>query len=218
MRIRIKLQNLVTATVLASLIYQPFYPLSAQERVVPALDISAPVIEHEPNNETQPMGQPLDFSIKVVDDSGVKNVTLFYRVIGADTFKRLNMVKKDKQGGYSTIIPADDMRSPGIEYYIQAADLAGNTVLRGFDFSPLKILVGSPGLEKAIASTPSEDLSAEVQKKEQKTGVMKWVLIGMGVAAAAGLGIALGGGGGGGGGGDNGAGKGSVDIGAEVPQ
>ncbi|MCP4406926.1 MAG: hypothetical protein GY807_04045, partial [Gammaproteobacteria bacterium] len=123
------------------------------------------------------------------------------------------------QGIYTTTIPSEDMLAPGIEYYIQAADTAGNTVLRGFDFSPLIILVGSPGLEDAVTEVPPEETAAKPKEEKKKSGAMKWVLIGVGVAALAGLGIALGGGGGGGGGdgdGDNGS-TGILSIDASAP-
>ncbi|MCP4406929.1 MAG: hypothetical protein GY807_04060, partial [Gammaproteobacteria bacterium] len=130
-----RLQKLITAIILASLIYQPFYAFGAQELALPAPDISVPKIEHEQLSGHQAVGELLELSVKVVDDSGVKKVTLFYRVIGAKQFKRLEMIAIGGQGVYTTTIPPEDMLAPGLEYYIQAADTAGNTVLRGFEFS-----------------------------------------------------------------------------------
>ena len=214
-----RLQNLITTIVLASLIYQPFYTISAQESAQPSLDVSAPEIQHEEFTGHQPTGQQLEFIVKAVDDSGIEHVTLYYRVIGTNEFKQLEMVKIGDRGIYSTIIPPEDVSAPGIEYYIESADTAGNTVLRGFDFDPLIILVGSAGFEETVTEPPVVETAAQPKEQKKKSGAMKWVLIGLGVAAVAGLGIALGGGGGGdGGGGPPAPSTGSVTVVAPFPE
>jgi len=92
---------------------------------------------------------------------------------------------------YTAQLTATD--SSGLEYYIQATDLAGNTLLFGYSFSPLTIAV-VPVAADNIAVTDNSDTNIAVEEKK-KSGISKWVWVGLGVVVA---GAALSSGGGGG--------------------
>jgi hypothetical protein len=89
---------------------------------------------------------------------------------------------------YSTTLPKAVM--PGIEYYIQAVDKAGNSILHGHTFSPLIVGVTTKAPPKSQSA-----LATISDQPEEKRGISKWVWIGVGVLA---LGAAAAGGGGGG--------------------
>lgn len=199
--------------VLLCFVFQPIAHLSAQELALPAADITAPKIEHATISEEMPAGQPLSITVGVTDETGVKAVTLFYRVKGTENYQRLPMSQQGGTNNYLAVIPSDDSRVPGIEYYVQAEDLAGNTLLRGYDFMPLQIAV--------YETTPVVPIEEEKPMVKKGLSTTQWVLIGLGVAAAAGIVAAVAGGGGGGssgGGGGTPASTGSITVGAPAPE
>lgn len=172
---------------------------------LPSGDLVAPVIEHSPFGKDILPGQSIDVKATVTDNVGVKEVVLFYREINAAEFKRLGMRRDLDSHTYVATLSA--IGSPGLEYYIQATDLAGNTLFFGHLFLPLVVTVAPAadvdGREtKIVAAKESKAVSAN---KEKKSGVSKWVWIGLGVVVAG----ALAGGGGGGGGGSSDGGGGS---------
>ncbi|VAW97889.1 hypothetical protein MNBD_GAMMA20-751 [hydrothermal vent metagenome] len=154
----------------------------AAELALPSGDLTAPVIKHTPIRKDVPPGQPVDIKAMVTDNVGVKEVILFYRESSSANFKRLKMNRDLDSFIYTVNIPVVD--SPGLEYYIQATDLAGNTLLFGHAFSPLTITVAlaaaDKGETKAIAAMETQITPVE---KEEKSGVSKWVWIGLGVVA-----------------------------------
>ena len=170
----------------------------AAELALPSGDLTAPVIKHTPISKDALPGQPVGIKATVTDNVGVKEVILFYRENTAADFKRLKMKRDLDSFVYTANIPVVD--SPGLEYYIQATDLAGNTLLFGHAFSPLTITLApaaaDEGETKAVAVMEPQATPAA---KEEKSGVSKWVWIGLGVVA---VGAALAAGGGGGGGGE----------------
>jgi hypothetical protein len=210
--------NLISFVILVSLVFQPLFTLSAQaqEPRLPAADVSAPDIEHEKITKKITVGQPLAISVTATDDTGIKSVILYYRVTGDAKFKYLTMVKGEGSDKYSVEIPKDDVRIPGVEYYIEAADLAGNKVLRGYSFSPLKIVVVPEGYQETAVTKAPPKPKPEEKKKEKGFFARNWIWIGLGVLAAGGLAAAVGGGGGGGG--DTTPSTGSVTVGAPIPQ
>jgi hypothetical protein len=210
-----RFRSLITVCLLASLIYQPLY---AQELTRPAFDVIAPTLMHTPVSEQIPLGNPIEITISATDNTGIKDVILFYRVIGEDNFEQLPMIRTGRHDNYAAIVPVERIRVPGIEYYVQAEDLAGNKVLRGFDFSPLKVFVVSHGLKQAVVATPIPSENTQEATGNKKSSTVKWVLIGLGAAAVAGLGLALGGGGSNGGGSGGGADTGTVNIDATIPE
>ena len=177
-------------------------PASAQElELSPAGDHVAPQIRHEPPSREAPGRQPLTIDAIVTDNVDVKRVTLHYRAVGAKDYEDLEMVPTvgDRFAG---VIDASDVADPGIEYYLEAEDSAGNTTMRGFSFSPLMAAVGAPA--SGVAET------TEGPKPWYKKPVV-WAIVGGVVVAAAAAG------GGGGGGGGAGASTGAIDVSAPTP-
>ncbi len=150
--------------------------IAQQQLELPGGDISAPNIVHEPAAESISAIEPVVISATVTDDSGVRLVTLFYRSVSTQAYSRATMERVGPSDVFMVSIPADDVVPPGIEYYIQAADLAGNTVLKGFAFSPLRISVTpGPAGEEIAGAEPKPRIEAE-----EGMSTMTKVLIGLG--------------------------------------
>jgi len=183
---------------LLSISFILFPVVQAAELALPSGDLIAPVIKHTFIEKDIYSGQQIDVKATVTDNVGVKNVTLFYRDKNAAEFKRLKMNRDLDSFIYTAQLTATN--PPGLEYYIQATDLGGNTLLFGYSFSPLTIAVLPEAVDNIAASDNSDTNStvatATVKAgEEKKTGISKWVWIGLGVVVA---GAALSGGGGGG--------------------
>lgn len=186
-------------------------------RALPAGDIVPPEIVHTPLEEF-PAGLPLRIQARVTDESGVADVTLFYRAEGDSEYRRVTMRKAPGSNLYSADLPA--RAGPRIEYFIQASDEAGNTVLgRLFDPYLLTVLPEAPAAPEtpAVAATESMQaapagvpgrserartasaaLAAAADEGSSERGISRWVWVGLGVVAIAALAGAAGGGGGGG--------------------
>lgn len=206
------LRSLLVTVINSSLIFLPMYNATAvnaaEALALPAGDLIAPEIKSPQINTKVAPGESIIVNATVTDNVGVRSVTLFYRNTGATDFQRVEMSREQVTDNYAVILP--EVIEPGVEYYIQATDLVGNTVLHGHTFSPLTISVSSGSApqaetEEAIALVPEmvegDNAAAAVPAKK---GVSKWVWIGLGVLA---VGAAASGGGGGGdptGGGDGG--------------
>ncbi len=185
-----KLLRMTFVTLLsASLILLPV--VQAAELALPSGDLIAPVIEHTPIEKDIYAGQQVDIKATVTDNVGVKNVILFYRDANVTEFKRLKMNRDLDSFVYTAQLTAAD--SPGLEYYIQATDLAGNTLLFGYSFSPLIIAVVPATMDDIATDNSNATAATSVKVGEEKSGISKWVWIGLGVVVA---GAALSGGGG----------------------
>jgi len=192
-----KLRRMMLVALL-SVFFVLFPVVQAAELALPSGDLIAPAIKHTPIEKDIYAGQQVDIKATVTDNVGVKNVILFYRDANAVEFKRLKMNRDLDSFVYTTQLTATD--SAGLEYYIQATDLAGNTLLFGYSFSPLTVAV-LPAADNIAASDNSDTnatmatATVKVGEEKKKSGISKWVWIGLGVVVA---GAALSGGGGGG--------------------
>jgi len=195
------LRLFISLLVSLSLIYTPI--LRADQLALPSADLVAPVVKHHPIENTPTAGLSQNFSAIVTDNVGVKSVTLFYRPIGSKQYQQKSMKKVGDTDEYLAILDADEMKAPGIEYYIQASDLAGNNLLHGYSFSPLVVNV-SPA-----AAKPAEEVSFAPEEDKE---ISNWVWIGLGVLA-----VAAAAGGGGGGGGSSSSSDGTVVVSAPLP-
>lgn len=183
------LRHLVVALLCNSLIFLPIASVRAADSLtLPSGDLIAPIIKHTPITTKLLVGEKPTVKATVTDNVGVQRVTVFYRHIGSDNFQRKQMAPEIGSTSYSTTLPKATV--PGIEYYIQAVDKAGNSILHGHTFSPLVVGVTT----KAPAQSQSS-LAATSGQPEEKRGISKWVWIGVGVLA---LGAAAASGGGGG--------------------
>lgn len=192
-----------------ALIYTPL--LRAQELSLPSGDLIAPVVKHDPITKTVDAGTSQSIRATVTDNVGVQSVILFYRTIGATEYDRLTMKRTLGTDEYS--VELKEIPSPGIEYYVQATDLAGNSLLRGYSFSPLTL--------KAMPKAPVEVAkeTSAIEPTAEKSGKKKpnWLLIGLGVLAVGAVAALAGGGGGGGGGTTPDPSTGSLSITAPAP-
>ncbi len=155
-----------------------------------AEDITPPTVLHEPSNERFMSNQTHVMSATVNDANGVARVMLFYRTVGKSVFKSVELEPSGNSGLYLVELSAADLEPPGLEYYLEAEDTAGNTLLRGFSFDPLVLNV-IPGTVRGndLASQSAEDV------KKSSTLSNKWLWIGLGALAVGGLAAAGGGGG-----------------------
>jgi hypothetical protein len=177
---------------------------TAQEAVTAsAADILPPLIEHEPLS-TFPAGMPLRIQARVTDDSGVRDVILFYRPAGSAQYRQLPMLRAPGASLYAANLPPG--LGPRIEYFIRASDSVGNSVL-GNLFDPHLITVtaavepvahasAAPASAPVPAAVAFDDASERVSGARPERGVRRWVWVGVGVLAAAALASAGGGGGG----------------------
>ena len=183
-------KKILLITLIQSLIFSPI--VTAEQLSLPANDMTAPEISHTPINNVVKEGSSQKIAATVTDDSGVKSVTLFYRAVGASHYEREPMHRSLDSNEYSASIKVSDS---GVQYYIQAEDVQGNTVLNGYSFSPFTIRVAKVGDDTNTGAAAGDNAFGGSEKKESSSN-MKWVWIGLGVLAVG----ALAGGGGGGGG------------------
>lgn len=210
------LRLFITFILCAGFIYTPI--LQAAQLSLPSGDLIAPEVSHEVIPGSLEAGSSVQIKATVTDNVGVKSVTLFYRTKGAQDYKRAIMNRIDDTDEYAVTLGKDDLVAPGIEYYIQAMDLAGNSVLQGYSFSPLSVSVVPPAAlptKEAGATAGKAQPSGETIREEPKPKkkIKTWVWIVAGVVA---VGVIAAVAGGGGGGSDSG-GTGTVVIDAPAP-
>lgn len=176
-----------------SLTYAPI--LRADQLSLPSTDLIAPQVIHDPIKEAMAAGKDKKFSAIVTDNVGVQSVTLFYRTVGAKDYKRKPMIGQGSDT-YSATVDASEMQEPGVEYYIQATDQAGNNLLHGYSFSPLIVNVSATAAPKTAKTVAAKEEPKDIAYTPKEESSNKWLWIGLGVLAVA---AAAGGGGGGGG-------------------
>jgi hypothetical protein len=205
----------------------PLGPLLAQElKLPPGRDIIPPEIQHEPSSEAAFAEKPLQIQATITDNVAIKEVTLYYRIAGALVYSSVNM-ERVEENLYSTTIPQSDVAIPGIEYYIQVSDPAGNVGMEGLSFSPLVVsVIQAPAPDKEEEKTFTETIFPPEEKEValksepslEKPWYKKWWV--WAIAGAVVVGAAAAGGGGGGGGGDKGAGaptSGTATVSGPIP-
>lgn len=199
---------------------------------IKTVDITPPKISHTPSSEPTAAGKPAIITAEVKDsESGIKEVSLFFRTKGSNKYNRVKMESADASGIYVAEIPQRYVAGPGVEYYIEASDASGNKILRGVNFSPMVIAVdgaGTSGGEAAAADAsdiprlPTEskpvDTAAAFDKGKEESDSNNWLYWAGGVVATGlVLSLASGGDSGGGGGGDGGGDTGTVVVRAPAP-
>jgi hypothetical protein len=182
------LRSYITLLLCVGFIYTPV--LHAAQLSLPTGDLVAPEVSHEVIPESLEAGSSVQIKATVTDNVGVRSVTLFYRTVGEEEYKRTSMNKIGETDVYAVTLGKDELVAPGIEYYIQAMDLAGNSLLHGYSFSPLVVNVIAPG-ETVAGETIREEPKAEPKKKTNT-----WLWIGLGALALGAVAAAAGGGGG----------------------
>jgi len=188
---------LLVVTAFYTFVLLPLAPVlwaqEAEDGLPLDLDIIAPLIEHQFPMEAAPANTPLPVKAKITDDSGVKRATLFYRrqsdkKDGSYTGIAMQLTE---QNLYIGIIPGEAVVEPGLEYYIQATDEAGNTVYQyGPSSLPLTVMVDSK-------MAPIPPLLTTGKADTEKRWYQKWWV--WTIVGAVAVGAAASGGGGGGG-------------------
>jgi hypothetical protein len=171
-----------------TLVYAPL--LRAAQLSLPSGDLVAPEISQEQYINTIKKGADHPITVTVTDNVGVKQVTLYYRTIGTEEYQRKSMDNIANTDDYHAMIKSDQIKAPGVEYYVQAMDNAGNTLLHGYSFSPLSVKTTNGD----AATVASGDTAAILTAEEESSNT--WLWIGLGVLVV-GLAAAAGGGGGG---------------------
>ena len=156
----------------------------ADQLALPSGDLIAPQITHEPLKESINAGTTQQIKATITDNEGIKTVTLFYRTIGSNSYKRTQMIQIENTNQYMATFGFEDTVEPGIEYYIQAVDLAGNALLHGYSFSPLTIgIVTDTSVPVTNTNEPHTELAISDQPPKEEKKISKWLWIGLGVLA-----------------------------------
>ena len=208
------LRLLFTYLISAGFLYTPI--LQAAQLSLPSGDLIAPEVSHEVIPGSLEAGSTVQIKATVTDNVGVKSVTLFYRTKGVQDYKRAVMNRVGDSDEYAITLGKDDLIEPGIEYYIQAMDLAGNSVLQGYSFSPLTVTIVPPvkpasKAAEAEKTHPAGETIREEPKAEKKKS-KTWLWIALGALAVGAIAAAASGGGG-----DGGTDTGTVVITAPAP-
>lgn len=128
-------------------------PLLAQGT---AFDVDAPAIEHQARDEPSDGARQV-FSAIITDDDSVASVLLFHRLPDETEFASTAMRRIGESDVYEAVVEVDVETDRTIEYYIEAQDPAGNSVLRGFVFDPLTRVVAEPPVQPASESVPESE-------------------------------------------------------------
>ena len=157
-------------------------------------DSEAPVVIHRQAESAGVAGELQTFLARVSDDFEIARVTLFYRQSPEGAYQQIPMRSLlDSIGEYMIAIETDISEYPGLQYYIEAEDTAGNTASRGYDYAPIVLPLETPAATPAsVAQAPvaSEPAASGEAPKISNTGLL------MGLGALLLLGALAGGGGG----------------------
>ena len=153
-------------------------PESSQQLALPSGDLDAPTVTHTPPRSKSDDGK-VTFSANVVDNVAVKSVKIFYRAKGQAQYDTRFLEKQDGDN-YSITLPVGE---PNLEYYIQAEDSSGNTLLHGYAFSPIVLSFSDHKAE--VVSDPSKSISDFGMAKNEPIYKNKWLWIGVGIALGA---------------------------------
>lgn len=94
----------------------------------PSVDTTPPTIETEPITTSQPYGQDVPISAIVTDDqSGVFIVQVWFKAETSTNWDKVALAAQGDGITYQGVIPGADVRTSGMDYYIEATDHANNT-------------------------------------------------------------------------------------------
>lgn len=105
--------------------------------VCTALDTINPIISHTPVNQGY-LGSNLNINCVIRDNVGIAYAKLYYRVKGSEAYKYVDMVSANDK--YSGVIPAVELSTDGMEYYIETND-GVNTITLGTKESPYQVII-----------------------------------------------------------------------------
>ena len=174
---------LILVVAVYTFLFLPLAQLGAQTTQTPLEDdLISPLIQHDSSTQSVPVGEALQLQATITDNGAVKEVVLFYRKMGATEYSKTNM-NRTGSDVYSATIPKEVVMEPGLEYYIQASDSAGNIVMRGIAFSPLVVTVATilppaPVATNGLSSTTKPASSPHWYKKWWVWAIVGVVLVG----------------------------------------
>lgn len=116
-------------------------------------DIVAPEISTIKVPDKVYAGSELNMEINASDDLGIKSVVVYFRQKGKTQYTKLQMTHDPGTNQFRLVIK--NVPKAGIEYYIEAIDLAGNVVRNGQDVSPHKVATFSE-LDSSIIENMKE--------------------------------------------------------------
>ena len=125
-----------------------------QETFVEArfIDTEAPIITLRPTGEAV-AGETISVEAGIQDNLGVHTATLFYRTGRAGGFLRASMAAVGRNL-YRGDIPADAVRAPGINFYVEASDGSNRAAAPGDSTSPGFIAAIEPVGDIRVESDP----------------------------------------------------------------
>jgi len=150
---------------------------------IPGNDFIGPTIEHSVVTDSIEVGTAYQIKAVVTDNVGVKIVLLFYRVAGTEDYKRVQMSPVDGTDNYTVTLGYKETIEPGIEYYFQAIDYAGNSFLYGYSFSPLQLRIVKNQTQQIPELVQSGAKGNPKPDKKSEGKLDKWVWIGLSVLA-----------------------------------
>jgi len=126
---------------LASIVAVVPIPVWAQ-----SIDAEPPLVDFQPVGEGV-RGDSQVFTATVSDNKGVVSVVLHFRFDSDSLYQTREMQALGSTDIYTTTLESNDADEAvnSIQYYIEAADAAGNRTLEGFAFDPIeRLLVDRP--------------------------------------------------------------------------
>jgi len=156
----------------------------AVKPLIPTGDLVSPKIDHKLVSGSIEAGATYQLKAKVTDNVGVESVLLFYRIIGTEAYKRVQMTRVEDTDNYTATLGYEEAVEPGIEYYFQAKDYDGNSLLYGYSFSPLLLRIAKNPSESTIDLAQDDTPGVQSPNKTQQKKINNWVWVGLGVLAA----------------------------------
>ena len=143
----------------------------------PPRDRVKPKISHEENYiKTVKKGADHQITVTVTDNVGVKQVTLVYRTIDTNNkYKRKTMDNIVNTNDYRATIKSDKIKAPGVEYYVEAMDKAGNKSAQSAEILSVTMTNGD-------ATNVATKVIPPITLKDEPSNT--WLWIGLGVLAA----------------------------------
>jgi len=158
--------------------------IHAAKPLIPTGDLISPKIDHKLITGSIEAGAAYQLKVKVTDNVGVESVLLFYRIVGTEAYKRVQMTRVEGTDNYTVTLAYEEAVEPGIEYYFQAKDYDGNSLLYGYSFSPLLLPIAKNSSKSTTELAQDETPGVQAPQKTHKKKINKWVWVGLGVLAA----------------------------------
>jgi len=110
------------------------------------------VAHHAPSQASLAAAVPVAFVL--AQPEHVASAYLHYRTAGTRTYRRLLLVR-EHDVYLRGVIPADAVRPPGVEYFVELATPSGRTsIALGSPESPTRVEVAAPPILERFAATP----------------------------------------------------------------